>query len=258
MHDRAPQLKVSEDRLSVTGEKGYCMVRATHGVHHGQYYYEVSISDMPEGSATRIGWSQELGNLQGPAGYDQFSYSWRSRKGTAFHESKGKHFDDRGYKNGDVLGFLIDLPEDVEDVSGLGPNHKSFLPPTHKDRPLVKFKNYLYFEEKDEPAKVIKTLRPLKGSKMVCFRNGKLVGTAYEDLYSGVYYPAASFYKSVTVKFNFGPEFQYPPLEKEFQNCKPISDLAEESSVAQSLADALYLAENEGELRLETFYGTNK
>nr|CAD7568241.1 unnamed protein product [Timema californicum] len=31
LHDRAPQLKISEDRLAVTGEKGYCMVRATHG-----------------------------------------------------------------------------------------------------------------------------------------------------------------------------------------------------------------------------------
>lgn len=30
LHDRAPQLKVSEDRLSITGEKGYCMARASH------------------------------------------------------------------------------------------------------------------------------------------------------------------------------------------------------------------------------------
>jgi hypothetical protein len=30
LHDRAPQLHISEDRLSVTGEKGYCMARATH------------------------------------------------------------------------------------------------------------------------------------------------------------------------------------------------------------------------------------
>ena len=30
LHDRAPQLKVSEDRLSITGDKGYCMARATH------------------------------------------------------------------------------------------------------------------------------------------------------------------------------------------------------------------------------------
>jgi len=31
LHDRAPQLKISEDRLSVTGDKGYSTVRATHG-----------------------------------------------------------------------------------------------------------------------------------------------------------------------------------------------------------------------------------
>lgn len=30
LHDRAPQIKVSEDRLSITGEKGYCMARCTH------------------------------------------------------------------------------------------------------------------------------------------------------------------------------------------------------------------------------------
>jgi Set1/Ash2 histone methyltransferase complex subunit ASH2 len=27
LHDRAPVLKISEDRLTVTGDKGYCMVR---------------------------------------------------------------------------------------------------------------------------------------------------------------------------------------------------------------------------------------
>lgn len=30
LYDRAPQLHISDDRLSVTGKKGYCMVRATH------------------------------------------------------------------------------------------------------------------------------------------------------------------------------------------------------------------------------------
>ena len=50
-----------------------------------------------------------IGNLQAPCGYDKFSYSWRSRKGTVFHESRGTHFSD-GYKEGDVIGFLIHLP----------------------------------------------------------------------------------------------------------------------------------------------------
>ena len=30
LHDRAPQLKVNEDRMASTGEKGYCTIRATH------------------------------------------------------------------------------------------------------------------------------------------------------------------------------------------------------------------------------------
>jgi Set1/Ash2 histone methyltransferase complex subunit ASH2 len=30
LHDRAPQMRVSEDRLSVTGDKGYCTTRCSH------------------------------------------------------------------------------------------------------------------------------------------------------------------------------------------------------------------------------------
>lgn len=30
LHDRAPQLRTADDRLAVTGDKGYCLIRATH------------------------------------------------------------------------------------------------------------------------------------------------------------------------------------------------------------------------------------
>ena len=57
----------------------------------------------------RLGWSQSLGmsgqhegmigefpphvgNLQAPCGYDKLSYSWRSKFGTRFHQSHGKHY----------------------------------------------------------------------------------------------------------------------------------------------------------------------
>lgn len=79
---------------------------------------------MPDGAATRMGWGQEYANLQSPLGYDKFGYSWRSRKGTKFHESHGKHYS-AGYGEGDTLGFLIVLPE--QDVSKYTPN-------TYKDR----------------------------------------------------------------------------------------------------------------------------
>ena len=45
----------------------------------GNWYWEATIEDMPEGSATRLGWGQEYANLQAPLGYDKFGYSWRSR-----------------------------------------------------------------------------------------------------------------------------------------------------------------------------------
>ncbi|OQR74672.1 set1/Ash2 histone methyltransferase complex subunit ASH2-like [Tropilaelaps mercedesae] len=64
MHDRAPQLKISEDRLSITGEKGYSMARATHGVCSGAWYFEAIIQEMPDNSATRIGWAMASANLQ--------------------------------------------------------------------------------------------------------------------------------------------------------------------------------------------------
>jgi len=66
------------------------------------------------------------GNLQAPCGYDKFSYSWRSRKGTLFHQSRGKHYSDGGYQEGDVLGFFIHLPEPD--------NPNKLLPQTYKDR----------------------------------------------------------------------------------------------------------------------------
>lgn len=57
----APQLKISDDRLTVTGEKGYSMVRASHGVRKGSWYFEVTVDEMPAETAARLGWSQPLG-----------------------------------------------------------------------------------------------------------------------------------------------------------------------------------------------------
>lgn len=52
------------------------------GVTRSNWYWEATIEEMPEGSASRMGWGQAYANLQAPLGYDKFGYSWRSRKGT--------------------------------------------------------------------------------------------------------------------------------------------------------------------------------
>lgn len=60
----APQLKISDDRLTVVGEKGYSMVRASHGVRKGAWYFEITVDEMPPDTAARLGWSQPLGKLE--------------------------------------------------------------------------------------------------------------------------------------------------------------------------------------------------
>uniref|UniRef100_A0A0R3QGV0 B30.2/SPRY domain-containing protein n=1 Tax=Brugia timori TaxID=42155 RepID=A0A0R3QGV0_9BILA len=60
-NDRAYQLKLSEDRLSVSGFEGYSVARATHSISHGTWYFEVVFTAQPPGSHIRIGWSQAVG-----------------------------------------------------------------------------------------------------------------------------------------------------------------------------------------------------
>ncbi|KAG8441202.1 hypothetical protein GDO86_006810 [Hymenochirus boettgeri] len=233
LHDRAPQLKISDDRLTVLGEKGYSMVRASHGVRKGAWYFEIFVDELPAETAARLGWSQALGNLQAPLGYDKFSYSWRSKKGTKFHQSIGKHYSD-SYNQGDTLGFYISLPDATETAQA--------LPDTYKDKALIKFKSYLYFEEKDFVDKAEKNLKQTPGSEIVFYKNGVNQGVAYNDIFEGVYYPAISLYKGCTVSVNFGPHFKHPPKDVSF---RPISDMAWESVVEHTLGDVLYHVETE-------------
>ncbi|KAK9395153.1 set1/Ash2 histone methyltransferase complex subunit ASH2 [Crotalus adamanteus] len=233
LHDRAPQLKISDDRLTVIGEKGYSMVRASHGVRKGAWYFEISVDEMPPDTAARLGWSQPLGNLQAPLGYDKFSYSWRSKKGTKFHQSIGKHYSS-GYGQGDVLGFYISLPEDTETAKS--------LPDTYKDKALIKFKSYLYFEEKDFVDKAEKGLKQALGSQIIFYKNGTSQGVAYKDVFEGVYFPAVSLYKGCTVSINFGPYFKYPPRDISY---RPVSDMGWVAVVEHTLADVLYHVETE-------------
>ncbi len=105
-------------------------------------------------------------------GFDKFGYSVRSRKGTKFHESIGKHYSS-GYGEGDYVGCLIELPEDPD---------RDYLPSSYKDKPLIKFKSHFYFEERDGIKEAAKSVRPLKGSRITFFKNGECLGVAFEDV----------------------------------------------------------------------------
>jgi len=245
INDRAYQTKLAEDRLTVTGDQGYVVARSTHSVMYGKWYFEVEFLSQPEGSHARIGWCQNYAHLQACLGYSKFSYGWRSLKGTRFHQAHGHTYFRDGYGQGDVLGCLIELPE-REEYSN--PSDKCKLPPTKKDANLLNFKGHIFFEEKEEIEQAEKQLKPLPGSKIVFYKNGKCCGTAYENIYEGAYYPAVSIFQGATLRCNFGPNFKYPPPP----GVRPISERAEEMAVELTLADMLFLTEKKEFLDDET------
>lgn len=252
-NDRAYQMKLSDDRLSVTGFEGYCVARATHSVSHGTWYYEVYFTSQPPESHIRIGWSQALAPVQACVGYNHFSYAWRSNKGTVFHQAKGKHYMETSFKEGDVLGLLISLPlcpGDKEykfsEISKLPPS-SSYLPPSHKDLPLINFKHNYFYEERDEVQAALKSLKPAPGSYIEFFLNGKSCGVAFRDIFAGFYFPAVSIYQGATVRCNFGPNFKFPPPPKALPMCARV----EQQKIEQTVSDLIYLIENEKQMAEE-------
>ncbi|XP_051118550.1 protein TRAUCO-like [Andrographis paniculata] len=196
---KADKVDLSEDRLTASSIKGYRMVRATRGVAAGAWYFEIKVEYLGETGHTRLGWSTEKGDLQAPVGFDANSYGYRDIDGSKVHKALRETYGSEGYKEGDVLGFYINLP----DGDSYAPN-----PPR-----LVWHKGQRYVtapDPKQDPPKVV------PGSEVSYFRNGVCQGVAFTDLYGGRYYPAASMYTlpnypPCVVKFNFGPDFECFP-----------------------------------------------
>ena len=44
-YDRAPQLRLTDENLTVSGHKGYRLIRASHGVSAGSWYFEVTVRE---------------------------------------------------------------------------------------------------------------------------------------------------------------------------------------------------------------------
>ncbi|MED6135403.1 hypothetical protein PIB30_046142 [Stylosanthes scabra] len=204
---KAEKVELSEDRMVAGSTKGYRMVRATRGVVEGAWYFEIRVLNLGETGHTRLGWSTEKGDLQAPVGYDGNSFGYRDIDGSKVHKALREKYGEEGYKEGDVIGFYISLPE--------GENYA----PKSMKLYLYKGQRYLVAQDaKEEPPKVV------PGSEISFFKNGVCQGVAFKDLFGGRYFPAASMYTlpnepNCTVKFNFGPDFEFFP--EDFQG-RPI------------------------------------
>lgn len=200
---KAEKVELSEDRLSAGSCKGYRMVRATRGVSDGAWYFEIKVVSLGETGHTRLGWSTEKGDLQAPVGYDGNSFGYRDIDGSKIHKALREKYGEEGYKEGDVIGFYINLPEG-----------NSYAP---KSPHLFVYKGQKYVcapDPKEDPPKII------PGSEISFFKNGICQGVAFKDLFGGRYFPAASMYTlpnqpNCVVKFNFGPDFESFPAEFE-------------------------------------------
>ncbi|CAI5441514.1 unnamed protein product [Caenorhabditis angaria] len=232
-HDRAYQLlyeQSSPTTWTITGHEGYAMARCTHSVSVGTWYFEVTFDEQPNDSHIRIGWSQPFAALQACVGYNKFSYGWRSKHGTKFHDGRGQTYQKPGFKEGDILGCLIHLPSDPSLPSEV------YLPPSHKDDYLINFKGHYFFEVNDVPTEEAKKLRVLEGSRIEFFLNGKSCGTAYENIYAGHYFPAVSLFHRAKVTVNFGPKFKNLPKLANGMHLR-----ADQQHHEQTLSDILHI-----------------
>uniref|UniRef100_A0A915MGI9 Zinc finger PHD-type domain-containing protein n=1 Tax=Meloidogyne javanica TaxID=6303 RepID=A0A915MGI9_MELJA len=155
-NDRANQLILDADNLTLTGCDGYSSVRATHSVGHGKWYFEMEFLSQPGDSHVRVGWAQAFSPLQACIGYSKFSYSWRSY--------------------------------------------------------------------------------------------GRSCGVAFQNIFTGHYFPAVSLFHSARVRLNFGPNFRRIPECVKNYNVKPMSERPNQMQIEQVLSDILYMVVNEEEL----------
>ncbi|CAL1409644.1 unnamed protein product [Linum trigynum] len=163
---KAEKVEVSEDRLSAGSSKGYRMARATRGVCEGAWYFETKVESLGETGHTRLGWSTEKGDLQAPVGYDGNSFGYRDIDGSKIHKALREKYGEEGYKEGDVIGFYINLPDGG-----------SYAP---KPPRLVWYKGQRYLcapDAKEDPPKIV------PGSEISFFKNGICQGVAFKDLY---------------------------------------------------------------------------
>lgn len=198
---KAEKVELSLDKMQASSEKGYRMVRATRGVTEGAWYFEILVKDLGATGHTRLGWSTWKGDLQAPVGFDANSYAFRDVDGSKVHQAIRESFG-APYFEGDVIGFYISLPNGAE----YAPKYELYVTKATGTRQVYP----VPVEKEEGPPKRV------PGSEVSFFKNGVCQGVAYTDIFAGEYFPAASMYtlpspeKKCSVRFNFGPHFQFP------------------------------------------------
>ena len=146
-----------------------------------------------------LGWSTEKGDLQGPVGYDKYSFSYRNSTGQKFYRARGKPYGVT-FGAGDTIGMMIKTTGEIEERDSIVD-----LPKERKKSKWAK-ETTIYSKKVDEPQKI----NVMAGSEIGFFVNGKYQGIAFADIEEGNYYPAVSLFMGARCHLQFGPEFTFP------------------------------------------------
>ena len=173
--DASSHILFDQSVKSITTEKGFRLARTNVGCREGRWYYECkilsgikppNIAELDEQSNdghVRMGWARREASLDGPVGFDAYSYGFRDVGGQKMHMSRPKTFvtPSQDFCQGDVIGLEITLPSlalhrkvvdgvynkavDVaDDTDPLGaPGYQDAI----RDRIPIRYKNHLYFEQ---------------------------------------------------------------------------------------------------------------
>ena len=106
---------------AVTTEKGFRMARANVSAREGRWYWECKIvsgisphgdaeSRAGDGGHVRIGIARREASLDGPVGFDAYSYGLRDVSGQKVTRSRPGDFAQADLCEGDVVGLELTLP----------------------------------------------------------------------------------------------------------------------------------------------------
>lgn len=116
--DKSYGIACSEDLTAVTTAGGWISSRCNVAMKEGNHYFEYEIlngnndtsKDNGIEAHVRIGIGRKELALDAPVGFDGYGYGLRDLNGQKITLSRPQDFMKEGFKTGDVIGFVVELP----------------------------------------------------------------------------------------------------------------------------------------------------
>jgi hypothetical protein len=203
--DDVPAVKTEEKKAetdtdaSISSSKSSSDSNSNSEVKAGQ---QTPIAAYNPNAAVRVGICSKVGHLEGPVGFDRYSYGFGSKKGVKLHESTPVPYGEP-FTWGDVIGCRVSLASFPEREALDAAEIKNGGDPEINDLQKVLANKVSLLNEGA-------SLHPLHGSEVEFYKNGVSQGVAFSDVFASVYYPAISLYMGGRVRLNCGPDFDFP------------------------------------------------